>query len=113
MMMKDIRKPIWPQYWKLEELDKVKASLTPSKWNAQWQQNPTYDGTSIIKREWWNVWDKPKPPNLQFAIKSYDTAFQKETADFSAITTWGIFYPNEGIETRVILLNAVKGRWFP
>jgi hypothetical protein len=27
------RKPIWPQYWKLEELDKVKASLVPSKWN--------------------------------------------------------------------------------
>ena len=34
----DEEKPIWPQYWKLEELDKVKASLTPSKWNAQWQQ---------------------------------------------------------------------------
>ena len=111
----DIRKPIWPQYWKLEELDKVKASLTPSKWNAQWQQNPTYDGTSIIKREWWNVWDKDKPPNLQFIIQSYDTAFsKKETADYSAITTWGIFYPNEGNETHIILLNAIKGRWdFP
>ena len=111
----DIRKPIWPQYWKLDELDKVKASLTPSKWNAQWQQNPTYDGTSIIKREWWNVWDKDKPPNLQFIIQSYDTAFsKKETADYSAITTWGIFYPNEGNETHIILLNAIKGRWdFP
>ena len=32
------RKPIWPQYWKLEELDKVKASLVPSKWNAQWNK---------------------------------------------------------------------------
>ena len=111
----DKRKPIWPQYWKLDELDKVKASLTPSKWNAQWQQNPTYDGTSIIKREWWNVWDKEKPPNLQFIIQSYDTAFsKKETADYSAITTWGIFYPNEGSETHIILLNAIKGRWdFP
>jgi predicted phage terminase large subunit-like protein len=109
------RKPIWPQYWKLDELDKVKASLTPSKWNAQWQQNPTYDGTSIIKREWWNVWDQAKPPNLQFVIQSYDTAFsKKETADYSAITTWGIFYPNEGSETHIILLNAIKGRWdFP
>jgi predicted phage terminase large subunit-like protein len=111
----DIRKPIWPQYWKLEELDKVKASLTPTKWNAQWQQNPTYDGTSIIKREWWNVWEKDRPPNLQFIIQSYDTAFsKKETADFSAITTWGIFYPNEGNDTHIILLNAIKGRWdFP
>jgi predicted phage terminase large subunit-like protein len=61
------RTPIWPQYWKLNELDKVKASLVPSKWNAQWQQNPTHDGTSIVKREWWNIWEKDEPP--------YATAF--------------------------------------
>ena len=109
------RKPIWPQYWKLEELDKVKASLVPSKWNAQWQQNPTHDGTSIIKREWWNIWDKPNPPDCMFKIQSYDTAFsKKESADYSAITTWGIFAPNEGKETHLILLNSIKGRWdFP
>ena len=109
------RKPIWPQYWKLEELDKVKASLVPSKWNAQWQQNPTYDGTSIIKREWWNIWEKPYPPECAFIIQSYDTAFsKKETADYSAITTWGIFHPDEGPETHLILLASTKGRWdFP
>jgi len=109
------RKPIWPQYWKLNELDKVKASLVPTKWSAQWQQNPTYDGTSIIKREWWNIWEKEDPPECAFKIQSYDTAFsKKETADYSAITTWGVFYPDEGKETHLILLNARKGRWdFP
>jgi predicted phage terminase large subunit-like protein len=109
------RKPIWPQYWKLEELDKVKASLVPSKWNAQWQQNPTYDGTSIIKREWWQVWDKPNAPTCYFKIQTYDTAFsKKETADFSVIATWGIFYPKEGNEPHIILLDVEKGRWdFP
>ena len=110
-----IRKPIWPQYWKLEELDKVKASLVLSKWNAQWQQNPTYDGSSIIKREWWRVWEKKEPPNCKFVIQSYDTAFsKKESADYSAITTWGVFNPDEGKETHLILLNCRKGRWdFP
>ena len=109
------RKPIWPKYWKLNELDKVKASLVPTKWSAQWQQNPTYDGTSIIKREWWNIWEKEDPPECAFKIQSYDTAFsKKETADYSAITTWGVFYPDEGKETHLILLNARKGRWdFP
>jgi predicted phage terminase large subunit-like protein len=109
------RKPIWPQYWKLDELDKVKASLVPSKWNAQWQQNPTYDGTSIIKREWWRVWDKPNIPDCYFRIQTYDTAFsKKETADYSVISTWGIFYPNEGREPHIILLDVEKGRWdFP
>ena len=109
------RKPIWPQYWKLNELDKVKASLVPTKWSAQWQQNPTFDGTSIIKREWWNIWEKDDPPECAYTIQSYDTAFsKKESADYSAITTWGVFYPNEGTETHLILLNSRKGRWdFP
>ena len=81
-------KPVWPQYWKLHELESVKASLSLAKWNAQWQQNPTSEEGSIIKREWWNIWDRPSLPNLQHVIQSYDTAFsKKETADFSAITT--------------------------
>ena len=111
----DKRRPIWPQYWKLNELDAVKASIVPSKWNAQWQQNPTYDGASIIKREWWNVWDNPSPPKCKFVMQSYDTAFsKKESADYSAITTWGIFYPDEGTETHICLLDVEKGRWdFP
>jgi phage terminase large subunit-like protein len=33
---------------------------------------------------------------LEHVIQSYDTAFmKKETADYSAITTWGVFTPNE------------------
>ena len=31
----------WPEYWKLEELEGVKAVLRVGKWNAQWMQNPT------------------------------------------------------------------------
>jgi len=30
--------PVWPGYWKLEELESVKASLSLGKWNAQWMQ---------------------------------------------------------------------------
>ena len=46
-------KVLWPEYWKKEELLKVKASLSAGKWNAQWQQNPTAQESAIIKREWW------------------------------------------------------------
>jgi predicted phage terminase large subunit-like protein len=107
-------KPVWPQYWKLHELESVKASLSLAKWNAQWQQNPTSEEGSIIKREWWNIWDRPSLPNLQHVIQSYDTAFsKKETADFSAITTWGVFLHNE-TTPNIILLDVKKGRWdFP
>ena len=108
-------KPAWPEYWKLEELEGVKASLSIGKWNAQWMQNPTSEEGSIIKREWWQTWEKDQMPQLHHVIQSYDTAFmKKETADYSAITTWGVFYPSEDSGPNLILLDAVKERFeFP
>ena len=107
--------PLWPEFWKLSELEGVKASLSEQKWQAQWQQNPTSEEGSIIKREWWQMWGKEKIPDLMHVIQSYDTAFSKrETADFSAITTWGVFRPIEHGPPHIILLDMKKGRWdFP
>ena len=107
--------PVWPEFWKLEELEGVKASLSVPKWNAQWMQDPTSEEGSIIKRDWWKVWEKDDIPPLKHVIQSYDTAFlKKETADYSAITTWGVFYPNDDSGPNLILLDALKDRYeFP
>tara|TARA_R110001599_G_scaffold6013_6_gene30038 strand:- start:1133 stop:2581 length:1449 start_codon:yes stop_codon:yes gene_type:complete len=112
---------LWPEFWKEEELMSVKASIPVSKWNAQYQQNPTSEEGAIIKREWWNLWEKDDPPPCSYIIQSYDTAFsKKETADYSAITTWGVFSPGDILKEHIgsgealILLDAQKGRWdFP
>ena len=111
----DDKKPVWPQYWKLEELESVKATLPVGKWNAQWMQKPTSEEGALIKREWWKKWDKDYLPECHYLIQSYDTAFlKKETADYSAITTWGVFYPNADSKPNLILLDSVKDRFeFP
>ena len=111
----DKKRPVWPQYWKLEELESVKATLPVGKWNAQWMQEPTSEEGALIKREWWQKWDKEFLPDVTYVIQSYDTAFlKKETADYSAITTWGIFYPEEGGKPNIILLDSLKDRFeFP
>ena len=108
-------KPVWPEYWKLDELETVKASLSLGKWNAQWMQNPTSEEGAILKREWWKDWDKEHMPRLEHVIQSYDTAFmKKETADFSAITTWGIFRETEEGPPQMLLLDSIKERYeFP
>ncbi len=110
-----ITKPVWPEYWNLDELEKVKATLPIGKWNAQWMQNPTSEEGAIIKREWWRKWKHDWIPDLHHVIQSYDTAFmKKETADYSAITTWGVFYPNEDSPANLILLDCIKERFeFP
>ena len=107
--------PVWPEYWSLEELEKVKATLPVTKWNAQFMQNPTSEEGAIIKREWWRKWEEDWIPPLQHVIQSYDTAYmKKETADYSAITTWGVFKPSEDEPVNLILLDAIKGRYeFP
>jgi len=106
--------PVWPEYWKLDELEKVEATLPIAKWNAQWMQAPTAEEGALIKREWWQDWPHENPPQTEFIIQSYDTAFlKKETADYSAITTWGMFRDDEN-QMHVILLDAEKDRFeFP
>ena len=106
---------VWPEYWKLDELEKVKATLPVAKWNAQWMQRPTSEEGAIIKRDWWRVWKHDWIPQLHYVIQSYDTAYlKKETADFSAITTWGLFYPSPDDPLNLILLDAIKDRYeFP
>jgi len=108
-------KPMWPEYWSQQELEKVKATLPVAKWNAQWMQHPTSEEGAIIKREWWRKWKHDWIPKLQHVIQSYDTAFmKKETADYSAITTWGVFYLSEDSPLNLILLDSLKGRYeFP
>lgn len=106
---------LWPEYWKIEELEKIKASIPLTQWNAQYMQKPTSDTAAIIKREWWKPWSKDDIPRLHYVMQSYDTAFLKtRTADFTSIQTWGVFYPREDSPPNVILLDAKKGRWeFP
>ena len=101
---------MWGEYWKKEELLSVKASLPVSKWNAQWMQNPTSEEGSIVKREWWQLWKDEDIPDYSYVIQSYDTAFsKKETADYSAITTWAIFKDRDEVD-QIILLDAKRYR---
>jgi predicted phage terminase large subunit-like protein len=110
-----VGRPLWPGFWKIEELGGVKAILSVQKWNAMYQQQPTNDEGAILKREWWKVWPKDDPPIVNYIIQSMDTAYsKKETADYSVITTWGVFYLNEDSGASIILLDVKRGRWdFP
>ena len=104
--------PLWPEFWSLAELEALQLELPASKWNAQYQQSPTSEEGAIVKREWWKEWKEDKPPSCEFIIQSWDTAFTKsERSDYSACTTWGVFYLNENPnDPNVILLDAFKRR---
>ena len=102
----------WPEFWSYDELSKLRIELPLSKWSAQYQQNPTSEEGALVKREWWMEWEAENPPYCQFVIQSWDTAFTKnERSDYSACTTWGVFYKDENEnDPHIILLDALKER---
>jgi predicted phage terminase large subunit-like protein len=105
---------LWPEYWSLDELEALRNELPNSKWQAQYQQNPTSDTSAIVKREWWNIWDEESPPPCDYTLMSWDTAFEKNNrADYSACTLWGVFeYPDATgtPQSNLMLLNAFRDR---
>ena len=107
-------RPLWPEFWSKIELEALKNELPHAKWMAQYMQQPTSDVSAIVKREWWRIWEHDEPPQCEFLIQSWDTAFLKtQRSDYSACTTWGVFYhpDDRGIDqANIILLNAVKKR---
>lgn len=106
--------PLWPEFWERKELEALREELPNSKWMAQYQQQPTSETSAIVKREWWQPWEEEEPPACEFLLMAWDTAFEKNNrADYSACTTWGVFYQDDdnGVEqANLILLNAFRDR---
>ncbi len=106
---------LWPEFFDMKALHRTKASMPLHQWNAQYQQNPTSEEAALVKREWWQQWTKDKPPTCEYIISSLDAAAEKNNrADYTALTTWGVFMNEETDRYELILLNAVKDRFeFP
>lgn len=104
-------KPLWGEFWDLDELLSKKAGMDPRYWQAQYMQNPVSEEGALIKREWWKIWDRDDPPDCEFTIMSLDAAQEATTrADFNALTTWGVFFNEETNNFNIILLNSIKKR---
>ena len=108
----DNEKSLWPEQWPLEQLKATKAALDPRYWNAQYMQQPTAESSALVARKHWRIWEGEDPPPCEFVIQSWDTAYEaKNSADYSACTTWGVFYnEEEKDQAQIILLDAFKDR---
>lgn len=120
---KTVEKALWPEFYGLNALHRTKASMPLFQWNAQYQQNPTAEEASVVKREWWNIWPHEDPPTCEYIIMSLDSAAETNNrADYTALTVWGVFRYEGNIHDRegkvlgvpdaynIILLNSVKCR---
>lgn len=105
-------KSLWPEQWTLEQLKTTKASMDPQYWNAQYMQNPTSNTAAMISRASWRTWTGDNPPPTNMIIQTWDCAYEAKTsADYSACTTWGVWFNEEEYnQAHVILLDAFRER---
>ena len=104
-------KPLWPEFFDLDALLRTKASMPAFQWNAQYQQEPTAEEASIVKRDWWQQWGDKEAPVCEYIIMSLDAAAESHNrADFTALTTWGVFLNEDTGTHNIILLNSIKKR---
>lgn len=108
---------LWPEAFSAKEYEDLKRT-NAREWNALYQQRPTAEEGNIFKRENWRIWrqrhpatGRIMPPECEYVIQSYDTAYSEKTAaDPTAVTTWGVFRDEDDVPN-VILLSALNERW--
>ena len=106
---------LWPEYWSLDELEGVKASIPVAKWNAQYMQNPTAEEGAIIKREWWNIWEKKTHPFVHTSFRVTIRPLVRVIVLITVLLQLGVYFLKKtAMKNTLFCLDAVKGRWeFP
>jgi predicted phage terminase large subunit-like protein len=83
---------MWPERFGEAEVVALETALGPMIANGQLQQRPEPAGGGVIKRDYWQLWDRETFAPMDFILASLDTAYTIKTAnDYSAITIWGVF----------------------
>ena len=105
-----------PRRFSKRFLNGQKANLIPEDWGAQYMQKPMDVEGNILKKALFEPW-KGELPDVDLQVTFWDTAYlEKETADYTARSTYGVFRRKvtfEGQEFeqyRVILLDANRER---
>lgn len=100
-----------PRRWPKAELLRAKGQMTSKTWSALYGQQPYDVAGGILPRDQWRKWKREEPPECEYVMQVYDTAFEpEEQNDFSARTTWGIFKRPEDGKYACILLERLRDR---
>lgn len=99
-----------PERYDEMSVDRLERQLGPFGAAGQLQQRPEPKGGGILKRDWWQDWDKDTFPEMEFVIATVDTAYTtKEENDFSAMTVWGVYRDDNDV-AQIMLMNGWKAR---
>ena len=102
---------LWPGWFTPEMLEQERKTQGRRNWSALYQQKPRPNEGAILKRADWRRWPHEKPPKCEYVVSVYDTAFEEgEENDYTARTTWGVFWHEEERPAEIQALQAKLGK---
>ena len=78
---------LWPEWYDLGALNRIKATIGSREWSALYQQRPQPDEGTYFQRAWFTPWDKL--PTVRH-YGSSDYAVTDGGGDYTVHTVWGI-----------------------
>lgn len=85
---KPSERALWPEWYDLDALKRIRNDVGPRDWSALFQQRPTPDDGTYFKREWLKHWSV-KPDSLHIYGTS-DYAVTDGGGDYTVHRVWGV-----------------------
>lgn len=83
----DAGQALWPEWYDIGTLERIKATIGPREWSALYQQRPQPDEGTFFRREWFKEWQTK--PDLRYYGTS-DYAVTDGGGDYTVHRVWGI-----------------------
>ena len=83
-------RPLWPERWSLEEIEKKRVQLGPHVFATEWENEPLPEEERKFLREWFQIY-RPEELRGQVLRKvmAVDPATGKHSGDYSAVVVVG------------------------
>ena len=85
--LNDDGEALWPEWYDVRTLERIKATVGPREWSALYQQKPQPDEGTFFRREWFKTWNQL--PALRYYGTS-DYAVTDGGGDYTVHRVWGI-----------------------
>ena len=83
---------LFPERFPLSVVERDEKAMGPYATAGQFQQEPMPRGGGVVKREYWQLWEREEFPPIDYVVAALDTAYTTKTEnDMSALTIWGVY----------------------
>lgn len=81
---------LWPDWYPVERLERIKRNTQPRDWSALYQQNPTPEDGDYFKREWLKSYVTLPPRETLAVYGASDYAVTSEGGDYTVHVVVGV-----------------------